>query len=173
LARKFQKNTNVYNPFKTSFYIKREPYSIGYLYKKAIIMNERSLKLLEIRPVIANARILPNMSEQEYFQNQTLRPILKLQNDLLLVSFQNYIVKAKNRFHELKKEARLNYIANAVQKDIKYRNSLKGMILGQFTLEEYEDYRKNSSALNKRMMSMAVKRLQDQMQYFEEATLLQ
>ena len=130
-------------------------------------MNERSLKLLEMRPVIANAKILPNISEQERFQNQTLRPILKLQNDLLLASFQNYIVKAKNRFYELKKEARVDYISNAVQKDIKYRNSLKGIILGQFTLEEYEDYRRNSSALNKRMMSMAVKRLQDQMQYFE------
>ncbi len=128
-------------------------------------MNERSLKLLEMRPVIANAKILPNISEQERFQNQTLRPILKLQNDLLLASFQNYIVKAKNRFYELKKEARVDYISNAVQKDIKYRNSLKGIILGQFTLEEYEDYRRNSSALNKRMMSMAVKRLQDQMQY--------
>ncbi|MFT6370646.1 MAG: hypothetical protein ACJAUQ_001365 [Maribacter sp.] len=136
-------------------------------------MNERSLKLLEMRPVIANAKILPNISEQERFQNQTLRPILKLQNDLLLASFQNYIVKAKNRFYELKKEARVDYISNAVQKDIKYRNSLKGIILGQFTLEEYEDYRRNSSALNKRMMSMAVKRLQDQMQYFEAATLLQ
>jgi hypothetical protein len=136
-------------------------------------MNERSLKLLEMRPVIANAKILPNISEQERFQNQTLRPILKLQNDLLLASFQNYIVKAKNRFYELKKEARVDYISNAVQKDIKYRNSLKGIILGQFTLEEYEDYRRNSSALNKRMMSMAVKHLQDQMQYFEAATLLQ
>lgn len=136
-------------------------------------MNERSKKILEIRPVITNARVLPNMSEQEHFQNKTLRPILKFQNDLLLASFQNYIIKAKNRFHELKKEARADYIANAVQKDIKYRNSLKGMILGQFTLEEYESYRKDASAMNKRMMSMAVKRLQDQMQFFEEATLLQ
>jgi len=136
-------------------------------------MNQRSLKLLEIRPQVSAAKIVPNMSKEELFQNKTLRPILKLQNDLLLVSFQRYIVRGKNRFHELKKDARLNYIANAIQKDVKYRNSLKGMILGQFTLEEYQLYSANSSALNKRIMSMAIKRLQDQLQFFEEATLLQ
>jgi hypothetical protein len=136
-------------------------------------MNQRSLKLLEIRPQVSAAKIVPNMSKEELFQNKTLRPILKLQNDLLLVSFQRYIVRGKNRFHELKKDARLNYIANAIQKDVKYRNSLKGMILGQFTLEEYQLYSANSSALNKRIMRMAIKRLQDQLQFFEEATLLQ
>lgn len=136
-------------------------------------MNERSQKLLEIRPAVPSAKILPNMGNDELFQNQTLRPILKLQNDLLLASFQNYILKAKNRFYELTKEARLDYITNAIQKDVKYRNVLKGMILGQFTLEEYEAYSKNSSALNKRVMTMAIKRLQDQMQFFEQPALLQ
>ncbi len=136
-------------------------------------MNERSLKLLEIRPVVSAAKILPNISEEERFQNQTLRPILKLQNDLLLASFQKYIVRGKNRFHELKKDARLDYITNAIQKDIKFRNSLKGIILGQFTLEEYKEYSMNSSALNKRIMNMAIKRLQDQLQFFEESNVIQ
>ncbi len=137
-----------------------------------LIMNERSAQLLEVRPEITSAKILPNMSDAERFQNQTLRPILKLQNDLFLASFQNYIVKTKNRFYELKQDARLEYIANAVQKDIKYRNALKGIIIGQFTLEEYQEYSTTSSALNKRMMSMVVKRLQDQMQFFEVPALL-
>lgn len=136
-------------------------------------MNERSLKLLEIRPVVGAARVVSNMSEEERFQNQTLRPILKLQNDLLLASFQRYIIRGKNKFHELKIDARLDYIANAIQKDIKFRNSLKGIILGQFTLEEYTVYSLNSSALNKRIMNMAIKRLQDQLQFFEVPNLIQ
>ncbi len=135
-------------------------------------MNERSQKLLQIRPEIPSAKILPNMSNDERFQNETLRPIIKLQNDLLLASFQNYIVKGKNSFYTLNIENRLNYITNAIQKDIKFRNSLKGMVIGQFTLEEYETYIKNSSALNKRMMNMVIKRLQDQIQYFEKEVLV-
>jgi len=153
--------------------IKKNTRTLLGIFIKNITMTDRSLKLLEIRPVVGSAKIGPNMSEEELFQNKTLRPILKLQNDLLLASFQRYIIRGKNRFHELKKEDRLNYISNAIQKDIKYRNTLKGMILGQFTLEEYKIYAENSSALNKRIMSMAVKRLQDQLQFFEEPSLVQ
>lgn len=134
-------------------------------------MNDRSKKLLQIRPEISSAKIHTTMSDDERFQNETLRPVIKLQNDLLLASFQNYIVKGKNAFYNLTIENRLGYIANAIQKDIKYRNSLKGIIIGQFALEEFEVYIKNSSALNKRMMNMVVKRIQDQIQYFEHPVL--
>ena len=130
-------------------------------------------KLQSIRPLIPSARIVPNMSDDERFQNLTLRPILKLQNDLFLASFQNYIKKMKNTFYELKLEKRLDYVTKAIQKDIKFRNSLKGMIIGQFTGDEYEIYIQNSSALNKRMMNMVIKRIQDQIQYFEKLELVQ
>ncbi|WP_339840459.1 glyoxalase [uncultured Maribacter sp.] len=133
---------------------------------------DRSQKLLSIRPLISSAKIVPNMTEEERFQNQTLRPILKLQNDLLLASFQNYIKKMKNTYYEHKLEKRMNYITKSIQKDIKFRNSLKGFIIGQFTIEEYELYIKNSSALNKRMMNMVIKRLQDQIQYFDKFELV-
>ncbi|MEH6618316.1 glyoxalase [Maribacter arcticus] len=133
---------------------------------------DRSQKLLSIRPLISSAKIIPNMTEEERFQNQTLRPILKLQNDLLLASFENYIKKMKNTYYELKLEKRMNYITKSIQKDIKFRNSLKGMITGQFTIEEYELYVQNSSALNKRMMNMVIKRLQDQIQYFGKLELV-
>ena len=133
---------------------------------------DRSQKILSIRPLISSVKIVPNMTDEELFQNQTLRPILKLQNDLLLVAFKNYIKKMKNTFYELKLEKRMNYITKSIQKDIKFRNSLKGMITGQFTIEEYELYIQNSSALNKRMMNMVIKRLQDQIQYFGKLELV-
>lgn len=136
-------------------------------------MNDRSDRLKQIRPEITSARLHSNMSPDERFQNETLRPIIKFQNDLLLASFQNYIVKTKNTFYELRLEKRMDYIANALQKDIKYRNSVKGIIMGQFTVEEYANYIQNSSALNKRIINMVIKRLQDQIQYFEKEALVQ
>ena len=81
--------------------------------------------------------------------------------------FKNYIKKNKNRFYEINVEKRLIFIENVIQKDIKFRNSLKGIILGQFTTDEYMDYIKNSSALNKRMMKLVVRRIQDQVQLLE------
>jgi hypothetical protein len=41
------------------------------------------------------------------------------------------------------------------------------MITGLFTIEEYLDYKKNSSPLNKRMMNIIIKRLQDNLQIFK------
>jgi hypothetical protein len=135
-------------------------------------MNQRSADLLGLRPEIPNAKITPDMSKDEQFQNETLRPIIKFQNPLLIEAFKNYIVKHKNAFHELNIQKRLDYIENAIQKDIKFRNALKGMVIGQFTVEEYTTYIQNSSALNKRMMSMVVERLKDQVQAFETSVLV-
>ncbi|MBI6115143.1 glyoxalase [Salegentibacter maritimus] len=131
-------------------------------------MIPRDLQLVALRPEIPSARVSENMSLDEQFQNKTLRPVIKLQNDLLLEVFRNYIKKHKNKFYELKLEQRFIYIENAIQKDIKFRNSLKGIIIGQFTLEEYATYIKNSSALNKRMMNIVKERIQSNIQLLEE-----
>lgn len=106
-------------------------------------------------------------SNDEKFQNQTLRPILKLQNDLFIAVLNNYINKHNSNFYSLAVEKKLQFIENAIKKDIKFRNSLKGMVIGIFTLSEYEVYIQNSSALNKRMMDMLIERLKSQLQLFE------
>lgn len=131
-------------------------------------MNPRDIKLLELRPEIPSARITDNMSDEERFQNKTLRPIAKLQNDLFLAMFRNYIKKHKNKFYELKLERRMIYVETAIQKDIKFRNSLKGAIIGQFTIQEYDTYILNSSALNKRMMNIVRERIQSSIQLLEK-----
>lgn len=130
-------------------------------------MNPRDYQLLQLRPEIPSAKISENMSSEEKFQNGTLRPIVKLQNDLLVEAFRNYINKHKNAFYDLGIQKRIIYIENAIQRDIKFRNSLKGMIIGQFTIEEYRTYIKNSSALNKRMMNLVKQRIQDNVQLLE------
>ena len=135
-------------------------------------MSSRSTDLKRIRPEPRKVRIEAEATSDEFFQNTTLRPVIKLQNELLLAAFRNYAVKHKGYFFELDQERKLKYIENAIQKDIKFRNSLKGMIIGQFTLEEYDRYIQSSSALNKRMMNMVIERLKDQLQLME-ASLVQ
>ena len=135
-------------------------------------MDARSKSLLDIRPELKQAIVHDDMSEGERFQNETLRPIIKLQNLLLLEAFKNYANKHKGVFFELPLIKRLEYIERAIQKDIKFRNSLKGMVIGQFTVEEYRTYILNSSALNKRMMNMVIERLKDQVQLLENGVLV-
>ena len=131
-------------------------------------MNKRDEHLLQIRPDIPSATIAGNLGSDELFQNKTLRPVILLQNDLLVSAFQNYIQKHKNVFLGLSVEKRMDYIENAIQKDMKFRNSLKGMVIGQFTTSEYEMYIQNSSALNKRMMGLVKERIQSNIQLLDD-----
>ena len=131
-------------------------------------MSSRSEKLLQQRPQIPSSKIHDNMSREEYFQNAVLRPVLKLQNELFIAVYMNYIRKHKNVFHDLSLPKKIQYNENSVQRDVKFRNNLKGIILGQLTVEEFEVYAENSSALNKRMMNLLIERLKDQIQLFEK-----
>lgn len=106
-------------------------------------------------------------SPEEKFQNETLRPILKFQNDLFIEVFRNYAVKQKGVFFSLSPDKKMAYIENTIQRDIKFRNSLKGIIIGMFTVTEYKGYIQNSSNLNKRMMNLLIERLKSQIQLFE------
>jgi hypothetical protein len=130
-------------------------------------MENRDTAIFDLRGGVLGT-VTPQSSEEEAFQNITLRPILKLQNDLLIQVFINYAQKQKSVFFALTPEKKQNYIENVIQKDIKFRNSLKGMIIGFFTVNEYQNYIKNSSNLNKRMMNLLIERLKSQLQLLEE-----
>jgi len=136
-------------------------------------MNTRGLNLKNIRPEVSTATINDSMSSDERFQNVVLRPVIKFQNDLLIEVFRNYIKKHKSFFYDLDLEKRMLYIENAIQKDMKLRNAMKGMIIGLFTVEDYLLYIENSSALNKRMMNIVKERLLSNIQLFEKPELLE
>ena len=131
-------------------------------------MDNRTNDLVKIRLGIKTATLSENMSEGEHFQNATIRPAIKFQSELLIEAFKNYINKHKGFYYSLTIQKKIDYIENAIQKDVKFRNSLKGMVIGVFTVEEYKHYIKNSSALNKRMMHLVVERLKDNALQFEQ-----
>ena len=126
-------------------------------------MNERDTGILALRGE-AIGDIHQQSGPEEKFQNKTLRPVLKLQNDLFIEAFLNYANKQKNQFYTLSTEKKLHYIENTIHKDIKFRNALKGMVIALFTVEEFREYTSNSSNLNKRMMNLLIERLKDQVQ---------
>ena len=128
-------------------------------------MDQRNAFLKEFRGETIGT-VTDQSSSDELFQNQVLRPILKLQNDLFVAAFINHLGKNRIDFNAFSVEKKLATIENSIQKDIKFRNALKGMIMGLFTTDEYALYIKNSSSLNKRMMGMLIERLKSQIQLF-------
>ena len=53
------------------------------------------------RPKIPSSKTTDVTNEEERFQNQTLRPIIKMQHDLLIAHFKQYMVSKKCVFDKL------------------------------------------------------------------------
>lgn len=140
------------------------PYGFFIFIQNLCLMIDRDLDLKRIRPDYMTTTINDGMSTEERFQNLVLRPIIKLQNDFFVEVFKNYAAKHKNVFYDLSTQKQIDYINNSIHKDMKFRNSLKGMVIGMFTVDEYLVYIQNSSALNKRMMNIVKERLIDNIQ---------
>ena len=129
-------------------------------------MNARDTFLNQFRGQTIGS-LTDESTTEESFQNKVLRPILKLQNDLFVALFINYVDKNTSGFYSKTIDVKLTVLENVIQKDIQFRNVMKGIIIGLFTAGEYVIYAKNSSNINKRMMSMLAERLKSQVHLFE------
>lgn len=126
-------------------------------------MNSRDSFIIEFRGETLG-QINDQSSAEEAFQNTTLRPVLKLQNDLLLLIFQNYIIQNKIPFNNFSIDKKMNTIETIITKDIQLQNTLKGIVIGLLTSEEYVIYSSTISGTNKRIKAMLIERLQSQLQ---------
>jgi hypothetical protein len=118
---------------------------------------------LDLRPII-ETKELENSTPEERFQTQTLRPVLKLQNEILLGLFKNHITESKNTFYDLSLEKKGLFIENSLQKNIVLKNKLLGVALGMFTIEELKVYSTQTSLYNKRIIGLIVERIRSQIQ---------
>ena len=112
------------------------------------------------RPVLEDL-IKDNMSALELFQNQTLRPVIKMQHDLLIASFNTYKAKRKIDFSSLTDQKKRSKTKAVFVKDINYKNLTLGFIIGAFSLEEFAYYSLIASELNKRIIQIVIQRVQD------------
>ncbi len=97
-----------------------------------------------------------------HFQNATLRPILKLQNELLLQMFKHYLEKLKGSFYELTPAKQLDFITNSIRSDLRLRNLLTGVIIGHFTKNEWDVFATQEQEVTRRIADLLIQRLQDQ-----------
>ena len=129
-------------------------------------MSQRDVFLKEFRGQTIGS-ITDQSSVEEQFQNEVLRPILKLQNDLIILSFQNYLSVNKINFNSFTVDKKVTLIENSIHKDSKLRDIFKGIIIGLFTSNEYLVYSINASNFNKRIITMLIERLKSQVQLLE------
>ena len=102
-----------------------------------------------------------NASIEETFQNEVLRPIIKLQHELIICNFKHFIDTINTDFQTLKKEAQLKFIKDSLTKDLSLNNYFKGLISGLFTKDEFIFYLDHKQSINKRIIQIIEKRIVD------------
>jgi hypothetical protein len=82
------------------------------------------------RPVV-NIDNKPEMHlKNELFQNEVLRPILKMQHDITLNLFFSHINNLGIIWDDLKKSKKTQCVDNQLSKNIQFKNLVIGIIVG-------------------------------------------
>ena len=97
--------------------------------------------------------------EKELFQNEVLRPILKMQHDITLNLFRNHIDNLGIVWKDLKKSKKNQCVKNQLSKNIQFKNLVIGIVVGQFNELQINKYLLNSREYNKRILQMTIQRI--------------
>lgn len=117
-------------------------------------------ELIQLRPLISNA-LTENSKPLEVFQNEVLRPVIKMQHEIILAhicSIEQFKVILSKKGARTDFQSRVHGFISK-QQDIK--NQLTGMILGMLTEQEFAFYREHQNDLNKRISQMISQRISD------------
>jgi len=109
-----------------------------------------------------NVPVTETTTPAELFQNQTLRPILKLQNEMYLAVFSTYASRQKTDFSLLSVEKKCSFVEQSLLKDSVLKNTFIGITIGMFTPEELEMYHADHKVFNRRIITMLIERIKSQ-----------
>ncbi len=136
-----------------------ETYCMGFFSISMTHYNESrdEAALKELRPVLP----LEELDQLiENFQNQVLRPVLKMQNDVLLDLLLMQPNVDSVIAHKGKRTVFSERLRIFIQQPI-LRGALLGCVLGCLTREELKVYKTNTKEFNKRIFQMTLHRLVD------------
>ena len=115
--------------------------------------------LLALRPVVPT-ETTDAADTVGAFLHATLRPALKLQNDLLLAVVADFV---RDHHIALRPTDQHHQISELLGRNTKLRYTVVGLITGVFTADEYAFYRQCRAELNRRLLEMAQRRVLDQL----------
>lgn len=114
--------------------------------------------LLALRPII-NVEATDADGPVGHFLHVTLRPVLKLQNNLLLAVVADFV---HDHHITLRPTDQHHQLTELLTRNTKLRYTIVGLITGAFTAAEYVLYRPQRPELNRRLLEMALRRVLDQ-----------
>jgi hypothetical protein len=115
----------------------------------------------KVRPKLPDALTDGELKEEELFQNMVLRPLIKMQHDLLIMRVKSHFSSKRVLFNVMDNKKRTEAIIQAFQSDHNLKKEIQGMITGQLSLVEFQQYLQMERSLNKRIIQMVRNRMID------------
>ena len=115
----------------------------------------------KVRPKLPESLIEGHLKEEELFQNMVLRPVIKMQHDVLILRVKSYFTSKRVMFNVMDKKKRTLAIEQAFLGDNAFKKEIQGMILGQLNVDEFQGYLKNERSMNKRIIQLVRNRMLD------------
>ncbi|RSK37211.1 hypothetical protein [Hymenobacter metallilatus] len=117
--------------------------------------------LLALRPALP-VSVTADDTPVARFLHITLRPLLKLQNQLLLAVVADFVRDHHVPLGAAGSTERQRLLAELLSRNTKLRYLVVGLVLGQFTEPELHLYQQHRPELNRRILELASRRVQDQ-----------
>ena len=120
--------------------------------------------LLNLRPVVAAVTPPPADASTTVadFLHTVLRPVLKLQNPVLLALVADFVRDHQVPLARVAPTDQQRLLAELLARNTKVRYTIIGLVTGSFTTTELEFYRQHRPELNRRLLELASRRVQDQ-----------
>ena len=115
----------------------------------------------KVRPTLPESLTQGALKEEELFQNMVLRPVIKMQHDILILRVKSYFTSKRVMFNFMDKKKRTVAIEQAFLGDNAFKKEIQGMILGQLNADEFKGYLKSERSMNKRIIQMVRNRMLD------------
>ncbi|WP_107037968.1 glyoxalase [Brumimicrobium mesophilum] len=119
------------------------------------------MKTKNKRPYLPDEILEGISSPAEDFQNKIIRPIIKMQSDLLIAHLKNQLKKSKIQLDQLPDTKKEKALADLFSKNQAFKREINGMVIGHFTLEEYNKYLDFSKEINRRITQIVLNRCTD------------
>ncbi|TGE21742.1 hypothetical protein E5K00_15835 [Hymenobacter aquaticus] len=119
--------------------------------------------LLALRPVLPAAAPAEPEATVGDFLHRTLRPVLKLQNELLLAVVADFLREHHVIFAGRSPAEQHRQVAELLARNVKLRYTIIGSIIGLFTSAERRFYRQHRPEVSRRILELATQRVQSQL----------
>ncbi|NDC29794.1 MAG: hypothetical protein EBZ58_02400 [Bacteroidetes bacterium] len=117
----------------------------------------RNETLINLRPEIKFDTSKTSL-DAETFQNQTLRPILKWQHDIIIQLLKNNFAKL---IMPINKKEQVVFMTKYLNKNLVLKQQLIGICIGLFTEDEMAFYLENQKTINSRLSQLVLKKALD------------